>query len=299
MSLAPQEAPRSRSPEPTPQPLRLAGETPTAVERFNIHQRLQHLLLVVSITILVITGFTIKYGNTFWAPYVVKLFGGFRLMFNVHLAAAIVMSISGIYHISYLLANIRKYPLKTWAMLPGKKDLADAMQHLRYLAGLSHTPPSFDRYSYLEKFEYFASFWGFPIMILTGLALWFPARAASVMPRWVLDIFRVAHSNEALVAFLAIAAGHIYAVHLKADTFPQNQVWITGKMSLHHLAEEHPLEFQRLARKYEEEGIPLDLEEIPHPRSFSQSRRLLALEMAFYGTLFVVLLGTFLYLLFT
>ena len=299
MSVAPDKAPRLEPRPQVPRPERGKAEIPSAVERFNVHHRLQHFLLMVSVTILAVTGLTIKYGNAVWAPYVVAAFGGFRTMFNVHLVAGVIMVVAGVYHILYLLFNIRRYPPSTWAMVPTKKDFADAVQHLRYLAGLTQTPPQFDRYTYLEKFEYFAVFWGLPIMMITGVVLWFPARAAGILPRWAIDMFRVAHSNEALVAFLAIAVGHLYAVHLKADTFPQNTTWITGKMPLHHLAHEHPLEFQRLAQAYEEQGMPLELENIPRPRDFSQSRTLLALQMVVYGTLFVTLLGTFLYLLLT
>lgn len=215
-------------------------------ERFNIHQRIQHIMMFSSFIVLTITGLPIKYNHASWAPVITSLFGGFDNMLRVHLGAATVMLASSVYHLGYLII----YPLMTkkisLAALPTIKDLKDLLHNMQYLLGVRADPPRFDRYSYKEKFDYWAVFWGMAIMGGSGLMMWFPAWAAQFFPRWVIDSARVAHSDEAMLAILAIFIWHFYNVHFSPTFFPMNKIWYTGKISESMMEEEHPLELQRL-----------------------------------------------------
>lgn len=263
---------------------------PEKFQRFDAHQRFQHLLLALSVLMLIITGFPIKYGHTGWAPYIIGLFGGFKNMFYVHLVFAVLMLISALYHIIWLCGTfIKRGPV--WSMMPSPKDFRDAFDHAKFLLGLTKKAPQFGRYTYLEKFEYFAVVWGVIVMGLSGLILWFP-RLFPFLPRWAFDVARVVHTNEAFVAMLAIFIGHFFAAHFNPKVFPTSRVWIDGTISKHHLKEEHPLEYKQLVGGSEEEHAEEHLE------GFAASQPLIVLELLVYGVIFILLMGTFLRLLF-
>lgn len=218
-------------------------------ERFNIHHRLQHIMMFTSFTVLAITGLPIKYNSASWAQVINAMFGGFDNMFAVHLWAATLMLASSIYHLVYLFI----YPLMTkkisFATLPVPKDAIDLFQNIRYFLGLNDQPPKFDRYSYKEKFDYWAVFWGMFIMGGSGLMMWFPHIATRYFPRWIIDCARYAHSDEAMLAILAIFIWHFYNVHFSPTFFPGSLVWYHGKLNRKLMKHEHPLEFERLEQK--------------------------------------------------
>lgn len=217
-----------------------------AFQRFNIHQRIQHIMMFTSFIALAITGLPIKYNNAGWAKLITAMFGGFDNMFAVHLGAAVVMLASSVYHLVYLII----YPIVTkkvsLAALPSPKDVKDLFQNIRYFLGLTSEPPKFDRYSYKEKFDYWAVFWGMVIMGGSGLMMWFPEISTRYFPRWVIDCARYAHSDEAMLAILAIFIWHFYNVHFSPTFFPGSLVWFNGKLSRKLMKHEHPLELERL-----------------------------------------------------
>lgn len=268
---------------------------PREIMRFNRHQRYQHFLLMVSVLMLIITGFPIKYAQWPWAQVVVTLFGSFKTMFMMHLTFGVLMLISGVYHVIWLidLAIKRNLPM---SMVPAMKDVKDAIHHAKYLLGIVKEPPQYGRYTYLEKFEYLAVFWGIIVMGGSGLMLWFP-EIFGVLPRWVLQIVRIAHTNEAFVAMLAIVIGHFFAVHFNPHVFPTSKVWLTGNISREHMKAEHPLEYQEWLEKQQvDEGV--ELVEKEHHSKFAKSRALIIFELVVYVSVFVLLLITFVPLLF-
>jgi len=273
---------------------RPSGHASRWIIRFNAQQRLQHILLAGSIMVLILTGFPIKYAFEPWAPVVTRMLGGFDVMFSIHLVAATLMILSGVYHLFWIAFNFRRLD---WAMLPSLKDLRDAGDHFAYLLGWRQAPPDFGRYTYLEKFEYLAVFYGIAVMGLSGFFLSFPEVGAALAPRWVLDVLRVAHSNEALVCFISIAVGHSFWVHFHPSVFPSSTVWYKGTISEHHLAKEHPAEYRRWLQS---QG--LDPSQAPHPAHeptrYEHSRLFITVELAIYGAVAVWLYATFVPMLF-
>ncbi|MGI6553685.1 MAG: formate dehydrogenase subunit gamma [Bacillota bacterium] len=257
------------------------------VIRFSLHQRIQHGLLAISVFMLILTGFPIKYAHTPWAPYVIRLFGGFGNMFLTHLVFAVLMAFSAIYHLVWLIYTfIKKGP--SVEMIPTFKDFQDAFHHILYLLGIRQETPRYGRYSYLEKFEYYAVIWGAVVMGLSGIILWFPG-LFYFLPRWAFGIARVAHSNEAFVCMLAILMGHFFAVHFHPKVFPSSPVWWNGTMSLEQLKEEHPLEYEKLIR-----GHPHLQTNSPRELSpWARSRPFICFQMALYLLVSAVLLYTF------
>ncbi len=219
--------------------------------RFTVNQRLQHVFMFVPFIFLVLTGFPIKFpDNAFWT-LVLNLVGGIDTARLIHRIAAAVMIADFTFHVIYIFYKIIRYrtPISGLTLLPSVKDGKDIVQNLRYFGFFSNERPRFAKYSYLEKFDYWAVFWGMFIMAGSGLILWFPVKASLILPGVVIQIAYIAHSDEALLAFLAIVLWHFYNVHFNPRLWPANKVWYKGTLTEEEMEHEHPLELERLKRR--------------------------------------------------
>ena len=213
-----------------------AGGRP--VVRMNLSQRLQHALLAVSFIVLAITGFALKFPDS-WLARAMGSNEPFRRW--SHRIAAIVLLAVGACHIVYLLAT-RDGRQLVKDLLPVKRDLADAWAAVRYLTGLSQDKPKIARFGYAEKMEYWAVIWGTIIMGVTGIMVWFKIDVTRLLPRWAVEVALTIHYYEAVLACLAIVVWHFYHVMFDPDVYPVNLACWDGKVSEHWQAEEHPLE---------------------------------------------------------
>jgi cytochrome b subunit of formate dehydrogenase/nitrate/TMAO reductase-like tetraheme cytochrome c subunit len=224
-------------------------EAEVMVQRFDIHQRLQHWLMLAGVILLGLTGWPLRGAGS---PEAVEssrkflaLFGGPHGAGVVHRAAAVMIIVSGAYHLFYLtfLAARKRLPL---SMLPGPKDALDMRDNLLYMLGVGKQKPRFDRYNYLEKFDYWAVFWGIIMMVGSGFVFWFPVFFAKFLPAWALAAAQIIHGEEATLAILFLFCVHFYNVHLKPSIFPMSWIWLNGKISLEAMRDEHPAEYERL-----------------------------------------------------
>jgi cytochrome b subunit of formate dehydrogenase len=212
-----------------------------------IGQRIQHAVLIFSFFLLVLTGFPVTFPEAPGAAAIVALLGGFTVRSALHRFGAVLLISLTVYHFSYTVTTPRgRSELR--AFIPRLKDGFDLIHILRYYFGLAKDKPKFDRYNFIEKFEYLALGWGSVVMIATGLMLWFEEQSLAALPKWMLDVAKVVHSYEAMLAFLAIIIWHFYNVHLNPEVFPMSKVWLTGMISEHEMKAHHPLEYERLMR---------------------------------------------------
>jgi formate dehydrogenase gamma subunit len=206
--------------------------------RMNLAQRWQHAVLAVSFIMLAITGFALKFPDS----WVAKLMGSnepFRRW--AHRIAGVVLLLVGAYHIIYVLATKDGRKLVK-DLFPIKKDLADVWGGVHYLVGLSSEKPKIGRFGYSEKMEYWAVVWGTIIMGVTGLLVWFKMDVTQWLPRWAVDVALTIHYYEAILACLAIIVWHFYHVIFDPDVYPLNLACWDGKVSKHWQEEEHPLD---------------------------------------------------------
>jgi formate dehydrogenase subunit gamma len=215
-------------------------------QRWDIHQRIQHWILVAAFTTLVVTGMPLKYPGALSSRFIMRAAGGPESAGIVHRVAAVMLITVSVYHIAYLIYRLatRRFSL---SMIAGRKDVQDVIGMIGYFFGLRKKKPEFGRYSFKEKSEYWAVIWGSAVMIGSGLILWFPEQASNLFrshSALAFDVARVLHSYEALLAMLAIIVWHLYNAHLAAEVFPMSWVWITGKISEEQLKAEHPLEYE-------------------------------------------------------
>lgn len=208
------------------------------VVRMTASQRWQHFVLATSFIVLALTGFALKFPDSFLA----KLLGAnepFRRW--THRIAGILLLLVGMYHLIYLLVTRDGRRLLA-DLFPVKQDLADVMQAVRYLTGFTKDKPRIGRFGYAEKMEYWAVVWGTFLMGATGLAIWLKIDVTQFLPRWVVEVATTIHYYEAVLACLAIVVWHFYHVMFDPDVYPLNTACLDGRISDELQAHEHPLE---------------------------------------------------------
>ena len=234
------------------------------VTRMPLRFRLQHATLLTSFFILVLTGFALKFPDSWFAS---MLSLGERMRHTVHLCAAVALIGVSLFHVFDLILTRQGRRLAK-DLFPTIDDAFGAIQNLKYYLGLADRKPEFARFNYAEKAEYWALVWGMFVMAGTGLMLWAKVSVGNHLPRWWLDIATAIHFYEAVLATLAILVWHFYQVFFDPDVYPMNWAWWDGKMTLHHYREEHGLDTKPLIEitdSVSESGQPSESNEESEP----------------------------------
>jgi cytochrome b subunit of formate dehydrogenase len=253
------------------------GKTPTAIgtgaapvagryyRRFTRTERIMHALLMLSFVGCALTGLPLLFSDKPWASVLARLLGGFQAAGAIHRTCAFVMLVLFASHILVVIrrgiANKDLVGL-LWgpdSMVPQPQDAVDLYNHFKWFLGVGPRP-QFDRWTYWEKFDYWAVFWGMAIIGGSGLLLWFPVLFAKFLPGWMFNIAALVHGEEALLAVGFIFTIHFFNGHLRPEKFPMDTVVFTGRISEHELKHERAVEYERLIR----EGR-LAAEEAPPP----------------------------------
>jgi cytochrome b subunit of formate dehydrogenase len=221
--------------------------------RFGLFERVLHAGLMFSFIGCALSGLPLLFPYTGWAKTVAALMGGFQGAGLVHRVCATVMCTVLVAHvIQFLWRGLAAGGLLNvlWgpnSLVPQPKDVVDMYQHMKYFLGLGPRP-QFDRYTYWEKFDYMAVFWGMFIIGGSGLMLWFAIPLSSFVPGWFYNVATLVHGKDALLAVGFIFTIHFFNGHLRPEKFPMDLVIFTGRISEHELQEERPLEYERLKR---------------------------------------------------
>jgi formate dehydrogenase gamma subunit len=209
--------------------------------RFTLAQRLEHWVMSLSFTVLMITGLPQRYALAGWAEAMITAMGGIESVRIIHRVAAVIFMVVMIYH--FIVVAYKIFVLRlSLTMLPALADGKDIIHSLRYYLGLTPDHPKLPRYNYAEKIEYWAVIWGGVLMTITGFMLWNPIASSRLLPGQFIPAARAAHSAEALLAFLAIIIWHVYWVHFK--TF--NRAMFTGRLTRQQMALEHAAELEEI-----------------------------------------------------
>jgi thiosulfate reductase cytochrome b subunit len=236
-------------------------------QRFGPWWRLAHLLFALSVMTLVLTGMSVLFAGSPLAQAIVDLFGSPRTMALVHRAAAATMlGIFGI-HLVFVLARIlRDWRSWRWfgpvSLVPTLQDAKDVVAMFQWFLGL-RPRPMFDRWTYWEKFDYWAVFWGMAIIGGSGMMLAFPAAVAAVLPGWAFNVAAIVHGEEAILAAVFLFTVHFFNNHFRPDKFPLDTVMFTGAVPLEEFRREHALEYQRLKASGELQRYLVDAPSAP------------------------------------
>ncbi len=218
--------------------------------RFALGWRIGHLMFALTTMTLVLTGSTLLFAESAWAPAVAQLFGGPKVLGIIHrVAAAFFIGIFMI-HFIYVMQKLLRDRNFRWfgpdSLVPNWKDLADCWGMFKWFVGKGPRP-LFDRWAYYEKFDYWAVFWGVNVIGWSGMMLAFPHVTAEYLPGWVFNVATLVHGEEAFLAAVFLFTVHFFNNHFRPDKLPPpDVVMFTGTQSLEEFRHDHPAQYQRM-----------------------------------------------------
>ena len=220
--------------------------------RFTRAERLMHAFLMLSFVGLALSGLPLLYSDKAWAATLARILGGFQGAGLIHRTCALVMIVVFASHVGLVVyraiagGNLRRILWGPDSMVPQPQDIIDIYRNFLWFIGRGPRP-QFDRWTYWEKFDYWAVFWGMLIIGGSGLLLWFPVYFAKILPGWMFNIASLVHGEEALLAVGFIFTFHFFNGHVRPAKFPMDTVIFTGRISEHELKGERAVEYARLA----------------------------------------------------
>lgn len=222
------------------------------IQRFTTSQRITHLFVIVSFMALALTGMVLKFAGMEWAKTLADLLGGVRVAGVIHRFAAVITFGYFVFHLFNLfkLKRQRRTPFLKFflgpdSMMFSKRDIKDFIATVKWFFGLG-PKPEYGRWTYWEKFDYFAVFWGVFVIGMSGLMLWFPETFTRFLPGWLINVAQIIHSDEALLAVGFIFTVHFFNTHLRPDAFPMDTVIFTGLVPLEEFKHTRPREYEEL-----------------------------------------------------
>lgn len=229
----------------------MSQPTPTHLRRFDAFDRTLHAFLMLSFLGLAGTGLPLLFSDQPWARALTRLLGSFEVAGWIHRVCAVLLITVFSIHLGRIGRRLlrRDYSV-LWgptSMVPQPRDLTDFLAHIRWFVGQGPRP-RFDRFTYWEKFDYWAVFWGMGIIGASGLLLWFPELFGRFLPGWLFNIAMLVHGEEALLAVGFIFTMHFFNGHLRPEKFPMDPVIFTGRVPLDEMRLERPDELARLER---------------------------------------------------
>lgn len=238
-----------------PRPHIVPGEVPYAegkyYQRFAGVWRLAHLVFALSLMTLSLTGMAVFYARTEWAETLMQFLGGPRNAALIHRCAAVLILSIFLAQLAYFVVKLApQWRTFKWfghtSLVPSLQDLKDIIAQFKWFFGKGPRP-QFGRWNYLERFDYWAPFWGLTIVGGSGIMLWFKEVTASVWPGWIFNVAALAHGEEAFLAIVFLFTVHFFNNHFRPDKLPPpDVVMFTGAVPLEEFKREHTLEYNEL-----------------------------------------------------
>ncbi len=220
------------------------------IKRFTEVQRLTHALVIISFLGLAATGLPLHFHEQPWAHVIASLLGGIEVTRFLHRACALITVGYFAIHIGSLTRRVireRDFGVVFGpdSLVPRWRDLENFWEHLKwclYLGGRARI----DRWTYWEKFDYFAIFWGVPVIGASGLVLWFPEFFSRFLPGIAFNLASIIHGDEAILATSFVFIIHFFHTHMRPEAFPIDLSIFTGTVPLERFKRERPEHYERL-----------------------------------------------------
>ena len=231
-------------------------------QRFSRTWRIAHIIFAITLMMLTLTGIPLFYPEAPWAKWLMNLLGGPHTAGLIHRANAVVFAGVFIWHLLYMAVKLAR----DWkhfklfgpnSLLPRLQDARDIVAMTKWFFGKAPRPV-FERWTYWEKFDYWAPFWGVTIIGFSGLVMWLPEISGRILPGWAFNVAAIFHSEEAFLAVVFLFTVHFFNNHFRPDKFPLELVMFTGSMSLEEFKHDHALHYQRLLESGELEQHLVD-----------------------------------------
>ena len=227
-----------------------AVPAPAWVRRFDDIDRRLHIVLMTSFLGLALTGLPLLFSDRRWAKTLSHVFGGFKAAGGLHRTFAVVMVLVFLVHLARIMKRLflDKETSILWgqgSLVPQPRDIAEMYGHIKWFIGLGERP-KFGRFTYWEKFDYWAVFWGMGIIGGSGFVLWFPKFWSRFLTGDLFNVALLVHGEEALLATVFIFTIHFFNGHLRPEKFPMDTVIFTGVLPLEEVRHERPAEYEQL-----------------------------------------------------
>jgi len=263
------------------------------IRRFTTGQRLTHLFVILSFILLALTGMTLKFANMAWANKLAEILGGVHNAGLIHRFAAVITFGYFTFHVASLIRMKIKQKMSFKNLIFGKntlmfnkQDLKDFWGTLKWFLNLGPRP-EYGRWTYWEKFDYFAVFWGVAVIGFSGLILWFPEFFTMLLPGWLINVAMIIHSDEALLAVGFIFTIHFFNTHLRPDAFPMDTVIFTGTVPYEEYKHDRPREFEELKNSGKLKKVVVKIEE---KSKWEKAIRIFGYTMLTIGITLVILI---------
>jgi cytochrome b subunit of formate dehydrogenase len=261
------------------------------VRRFSPIWRLAHLTFALSLMVLTLTGIPLFYPDAPWATPLMTALGGPHIAGLIHRVSAVIFAGVFFWHLFYLAwiigrdwKNFRFFGPNS--MVPNLKDGRDMLAMFKWFFGKGPRP-QFDRWTYWEKFDYWAPFWGVTIIGVSGLIMWLPGVFGAFLPGWVFNVAAIFHAEEAFLAVVFLFTVHFFNNHFRPDKFPLDVVMFTGTFPLEEFKHQHAVEYQRLVDSGQLEKYLVDA---PSPGKLAASK-ILGFTLIVFGLTLLTLVG--------
>ncbi len=244
----------------------IAGEHHSIPDAHKIYRRFDrvhiflHLLVITSFLLLSLTGIPLKFAGQQWAHLMMDFYGGAPVAAFLHRVGAVITFVyfaAALYMTFKFLFYKLESPYQFFQRLFGPESLCPNLRDIRDVTGMVRwflfmgPKPTFDRWTYWEKFDFIAVFWGMFAIGGSGLMLWFPEFFGSFLPGWFFNVATIIHSDEALLATGFIFTVHFFNTHGRPEKFPMDFVIFNGELPKEEFIEERGDQW----RRYQEEGI--------------------------------------------
>ena len=227
--------------------------------RFTGRHIVMHLTVIISFLGLSLTGLPLKFADQGWAHFMMEFFGGTTNAGLIHRACAVLtfgyfftaiaMTINFLFIDKKVKGNFLQRLFGPESLCPNFRDVRDVIGMVKWFLFMG-PKPTFERWTYWEKFDFIAVFWGMFAIGGSGLMLWFPEIFGIVLPGWAFNVATIVHSDEALLATGFIFTVHFFNTHGRPEKFPMDFVIFNGQMSKEEFIEERGDQW----RRYEAEG---------------------------------------------
>jgi len=260
--------------------------------RFSTFHRSMHGVMLLSFFTLALTGMALKFSYMGWAQLFAAVVGGFATTGFLHRVAAVALIAVFVTHVVDSVKQKRRSGL-SWlefiqtetSLIFTPTDARELWQSMKWFLGKGPRP-AYGRYTYWEKFDYFAVFWGMFVIGTTGLLLWFPEFFTNLLPGWTVNVATIIHSDEALLAVGFIFTIHFFNTHFRLDKFPMDPVIFTGRVPLEELKKDKPREYERLVASGELEQTLVD----PYPRGLERAFKIFGFAALAVGLTLIALI---------
>jgi len=262
------------------------------IRRFDGATRALHVVVMTSFLALAATGMPLLFSDAPWARALARLFGGFYGAGIVHRAFGSVLLLSVVWHLADVgwRSIVRGERGLFWgpdSMVPQPRDFVNLWRQIKWFFEQG-PPPKFERFTYWEKFDYWAVLWGTALMGAAGLVLWFPIAASRVLPGWMFNLALFVHGAEATLAIVFIFAVHFFNGHLRPGQFPMDMAIFTGSVPETELKHKRAAQYERLVAAGQLASLAVDA---PSPRVLARGRVVGTIGLAVGLTLFVLILS--------